>query len=194
MSVNVDFVDLLNVQEQQSQILIMKKILSILFVALVLSGCASPQQSAQMQELKRWQAQAKSDAESGRMKWSAYYSQLWERLNVMPPDPQKTDIQQSLAEIIPIARQYESGQISKEQFEDTRRLLQSRSMQTAQNRRIAQQQIDAVQSQQQLQLSRQLLEMGRPQMLAPSPIPFPQTTNCTSRYNRIGNTVQTTCD
>lgn len=188
------FVDRLHAQEQHSQFLTMKKILSILFVALVLFGCASPQQSAQMQELKRWQAQAKSNAESGRMKWSAYYSEYWERLNVMPPHPQKTDLQQSLAELIPIARQYESGQISKDQFEDYRRLLQTRSMQAEQNRRIAQQQIDAVQSQQQLQLSRQLLEMGRPQMLAPSVMPFPQTTNCTSRYNRIGNTVQTTCD
>lgn len=43
-------------------------------------------------------------------------------------------------------------------------------------------------------LTRNLLEMGRPQMLAPSIMQFPQTTNCTSRYNRIGNTVQTTCD
>lgn len=43
-------------------------------------------------------------------------------------------------------------------------------------------------------LSLNLLEMGRPQMLAPSSVPFPKTTNCTSRYNRIGNTVQTTCD
>jgi hypothetical protein len=43
-------------------------------------------------------------------------------------------------------------------------------------------------------LTRNLLEMGRPQMLAPNNMQFPQTTNCTSRYNRIGNTVQTTCD
>ena len=194
MNINVDFVNRLHAQEQQSQILTMKKILSTLFVALVLSGCASPQQSAQIQEHKRWQVQAKSDAQSGRMKWSAYYSELWERLNVMPPDSKNTDIQQSLVELIPVARQYESGQISKDQFEDFRRLIETRSMQTQQNRRIAQQQIDAVQSQQQLQLSRQLLEMGRPQMLAPSIMQTPQTTNCTSRYNRIGNTVQTTCD
>lgn len=112
----------------------------------------------------------------------------------MPPDPQKTGIQQSLAELIPVARQYENGQISKDQFDDFRRLVETRSKQAEQNRRIAQQQIEAVQSQQQLQLSGQLLEMGRPQMLAPSPMQVPRTTNCTSRYNRIGNSIQTTCD
>ena len=67
------------------------------------------------------------------------------------------------------------------------------SMQTEQNRRIAQQQIDAVQSQQLLQLSGQLLA-NPVTPLAPTVIQPSRSTNCTSRYNRIGNTVQTTCD
>lgn len=43
-------------------------------------------------------------------------------------------------------------------------------------------------------LSRNLLEMGRPQLLAPNTIQAPQPINCTSRWNRIGNVMQTTCD
>lgn len=43
--------------------------------------------------------------------------------------------------------------------------------------------------------ARTLLELGKPQQLAPTYIPqVPKTTNCTSRWNQIGNVMQTTCD
>lgn len=43
--------------------------------------------------------------------------------------------------------------------------------------------------------ARNLLEIGRPQQIVPTtPMHLPRTTNCTSRWNPIGNVMQTTCD
>jgi hypothetical protein len=101
----------------------------------------------------------------------------------MPNDPQKPLAMSTAAELIPIARSYEAGQITKEQFEDSRRIIISRTNQERQIIQLQQDAINDAQAQRLYQLSNQLLK----------PVtPVNPTTNCIS--TRIGpDQVRTNC-
>jgi hypothetical protein len=100
----------------------------------------------------------------------------------MPDDPQKPLAMSTTAELIPIARNYEAGKITKEQFEDLRRIIVSR---TNQERQITLQQQKAINDAQ----AQRLYQLGN-QLLQP---PRNPTTNCIS--TRIGpDQVRTNCN
>jgi len=85
------------------------------------------------------------------------------------------------AELIPLARRYEAGQITKEQFEDTRRIIISRTNQEQQNIQQRQQSINDAQAEQLYRIGNQVMQPRNP------------TTNCLT--TRVGpNTLSTNCN
>ncbi len=159
----------------------MYRTLFTLLFALLLTACASPQQKAQVAEFYNWQSSRQAQANAGKVQWSVYYTELWTRLGQMPDDPQKPQIMATTAELVPLARRYESGQITKEQFEDSRRIIVSRSRQEQQTIQQRQQAINDAQAQQLYQLGNQILQPRNP------------TTNCLT--TRVGpNTLSTNCN
>jgi hypothetical protein len=160
----------------------MYRIFFVLILAILLNACASPQQKAQIAEFYKWQSSTQDQAKNGKVQWSVYYTELWTRLNQMPDDPQKPLAMSTTAELIPIARNYEAGKITKEQFEDLRRIIVSR---TNQERQITLQQQKAINDAQ----AQRLYQLGN-QLLQP---PRNPTTNCIS--TRIGpDQVRTNCN
>lgn len=69
-----------------------------------------------------WRESARQRALDGNMAWSEYYTQYYDRMAVLPSDPHKTLEMQAIAELIPSARRYEAGEITKDQFYDIRRI------------------------------------------------------------------------
>ena len=152
-----------------------------LVLAFFITACASPQQQAQVAEFRSWQASRQAQARAGQVQWSVYYSELWGRINQLPNDPQKPLMMATTAELIPIARSYEAGQITKEQFEDTRRIIISRTNQEQQNIQQRQQSINDAQAEQLYRIGNQVMQPRNP------------TTNCLT--TRVGpNTLSTNCN
>ncbi len=151
-----------------------------LFLAFFLTACASPQQQAQVTEFRSWQASRQAQARAGQVLYSVYYSELWSRMNQLPNDPQKPLMLATTAELIPLARSYEAGQITKEQFEDTRRIIISRTNQEQQNIQQRQQSINDAQAEQLYRIGNQVMQ------------PNNSSTNCVS--TRVApNQVNTNC-
>ena len=160
----------------------MYRIVFALATAFLLNACASPQQKVQIAEFYKWQASTQDQAKNGKVQWSVYYTELWTRLREMPDDPQKPLMMATTAELIPVARSFEAGQMTKEQFEDTRRIIFSRASQENQTNQLRQKAINDAQAQRLYQLGNQLLQPPR------NP-----TTNCIS--TRIGpDQVRTNCN
>ena len=152
-----------------------------ILLALLLTACASPQQKAQVAEFYNWQSTRQAQANAGKVQWSVYYTELWTRLSQMPDDPQKPLAMSTTAELIPIARNYEAGKITKEQFEDLRRIIVSRTNQERQITLQQQKAINDAKAQQLYQLGNQILQPRNP------------TTNCLT--TKVGpNTLSTNCN
>jgi len=159
----------------------MYRIVFTLALAILITACASPQQQAQVAEFKSWQVSRQAQARAGQVQWSVYYTELWSRINQLPNDPQKPLMMSTTAELIPIARSYEAGQITKEQFEDTRRIIISRTSQEQQNIQQRQQAINDAQAEQLYRIGNQVMQ------------PRNSTTNCLT--TRIGpNALSTNCN
>ena len=152
-----------------------------LTLAFFITACASPQQQAQVAEFRSWQASRQAQARAGQVLYSVYYSELWSRMNQLPNDPHKPLMLATTAELIPLARRYEAGQITKEQFEDTRRIIISRTNQEQQNIQQRQQSINDAQAEQLYRIGNQVMQPRNP------------TTNCLT--TRIApNTLSTNCN
>lgn len=158
----------------------MKTLIVSIFV-LLLTACASPQQQAQVAEFNSWLSNRNAQAMAGQIKWSVYYSELYSRVSQHSNNPQKPMIMATAAELIPIARSYEAGQITKEQFHDTRRIIYSRTNQEQQNAQQRQQSINDAQAEQLYRIGNQVMQPRNP------------TTNCLT--TRVGpNTLSTNCN
>jgi len=152
-----------------------------LVLVFFITACASPQQQAQVAEFNSWLTNRNAQAMAGQVMWSVYYSELWNRVNQQPNNPQKLTIMATAAELIPIARSYEAGQITKEQFHDTRRIIYSRSNQEQQKVQQRQQSINDAQAEQLYRIGNQVMQPRNP------------TTNCLT--TRVGpNTLSTNCN
>lgn len=90
----------------------------------VLAGCASTREgNPQAEQFKAWAQATLASAESGQIKYSDYYAEAYDRLAAInDSDPQKLSLQRGFAELVPVARAFEAGAITKEQFADIRRL------------------------------------------------------------------------
>lgn len=140
----------------------MSRLLLSLVLAIFLSACASPQQRAEIEDFQRWRTSRQSQAQVGQIPWSTYYSELWARLSSLPSDPQKPLMMETTARLIPLARQYEAGQISRDQFEDARRLVISGHQQSQQLIQQRQQAINDAQAEQLYRLGNQVMQPRNP--------------------------------
>lgn len=101
----------------------MKRIV-VLAAALFISGCATvPQADPQAEQFITWAQTMADRAEAGEIKHSDYYTEAYNRLAAISDN--RTDkllLQRGYAELIPKARAYERGEITREQFDDARRM------------------------------------------------------------------------
>jgi hypothetical protein len=158
----------------------MTRLLLPFLTALLLCACASPQQRAQVDDFQKWRENRQSQARTGQIPWSIYYSELWSRMNNLPSDPQKPLMLETTAKLIPLARQYEAGQISKEQFEDARRIVISGHQQGQQNIQQRQQAINDAQAEQLYRIGNQVMQPRNPTVtcIKNSTGPGSSITNC----------------
>ena len=157
----------------------MKKLIIIFFV-LLLTACASPER-AKYEEFQRWRSINQQQAQSGALKWSSFYSDAYYRMSQFSPNPEKALAERMMAEMIPIARKYEAGEMTKQAFEDIQRLVLTKYQSINQNNQQIQQQINDIQAQQLYQLGNQIMQPRNP------------TTNCLT--TRVGpNTLSTNCN
>lgn len=92
---------------------------------LALAGCAAQAPDPQAAAFKEWVSITKPRAESGELNHSDFYLQAHDRLAAIhTDDPSKLVLQRAFAEMIPVARAYEAGALTREQFDDVRRLTE----------------------------------------------------------------------
>lgn len=163
------------------------KLLVALLVALLV-GCATPPPDPRIAEYLAWERNSKQMALDGQMPWTSYYSQGYDRLSQFPSSLDRNLRMQAFAQTLPYARQYEAGQISRDQFYDQRRLVNMSIQQAAAQARAQQQALDNANMANALQMMR---AMQPAPIQLPMPAPAPASVNCTSY--RSGNTVQTNC-
>jgi len=93
------------------------KSLLIALMLTFLTGCAVVRQN----ELHKWSDANKSLAQSGQIKWSDYYTQLFDKIEEADLGIHRGPALQATNGLIASAKQYERGQITKEQFENAQR-------------------------------------------------------------------------
>lgn len=95
-----------------------------LMLVLVLSACASnPPEVQAVDQMLEWRNTAHKQALDGSMKWSDYYIQYFDQMQALPPSPNKSVEMRMVSELIPTARKYEAGELTKDQFYDIRRIV-----------------------------------------------------------------------
>lgn len=95
----------------------MKKFLLLLFVAVMVSGCATNAVNQYKADAGRYIAENRPKALSGSMAWSSYYEgilALAERLPMSVNDRQQQI--NTMLEALGVAKEYEAGRMSKDDF------------------------------------------------------------------------------
>lgn len=143
------------------------KSLALAAFVTVIAGCAAPngntRNNPQMDELQFYVASNKPRAESGAMKWSEYYSGVYQRHVAAHTPP---ELIQVVNKMLWNAQQYESGAISKDEFDFRQRDLRLQGDAVQQQRAAAAQ----VQQQAQTVLALQLMQASQPRPLTVAPM------------------------
>jgi methionyl-tRNA formyltransferase len=156
------------------------RLLIALVLVLTLGGCAH----LEAQKVSNWARQNKPLAESGQMKWSDYYTQLFDHIKAVPDNINgKGFYLQASATMIDAAKAFEEGRASKDEFDSFQRqmIAKEAEYQESVRYRNAQQAMNAA------MVYNQFLQTQAMQAQAWRSRPV----NCTS-YG-LGNTVQTNC-
>lgn len=166
----------------------MKNIIFII-AAVLLSACATPP-DPRVVSYMRWEQETIVKARSGEIKWSDYYTEGFSRVSALPGNPERTVRMNVFAEGVPLARKYEQGEITKEQFFDARRLMimkhEAEKARTYQAMQAQQQAADAQSSQSNYQTMMMLRSMQ------PAPMPMPAAPITCNTY-QSGPGLRTTC-
>lgn len=163
-----------------------------IILLLLLAGCVNPA----VKEIQDWSATNKPLVESGQMKWSDYYKEIYSRFEKLPNTAGKADGMQWANLLIQAAQLYESGAMSKDQFENFRRTVQVQQEQAAQAQRAAAARAFGQAMGQGLQdygNARYGPEATRAQQIPIQPVPTyqpPRQTDCTTYGNRTNCTTQ----
>lgn len=79
------------------------------------------------QNVKQWAQPAMQQARAGNIKWSDYYLELYERIKaIKSPVDGKGFYLQASATMIDVSKAYESGRISKDEFDSTQRQMEAK--------------------------------------------------------------------
>lgn len=158
----------------------------VLVFSLFLTACSTSDSSKlemRAQALLAWRNSMHTQALNGTIPWSTYYVDYYDKLKSMPVDRHALVEMQAIAELIPYARKYEAGEITKDQFYDTRRLIGTKadaSQRELIDREIAAQNAEEAQAE----------AMQRARNSSTKPL---QTLNCTTTRVPGSNTSNTTC-
>ena len=96
----------------------MKKLLLVLM--FLIAGCAE----IEAQKIRAWADPARVEARAGNMRWSDYYTELYNRISaVQAPIAGKGFYLQASATMIDISKSYEDGKITKDEFESAQRMM-----------------------------------------------------------------------
>lgn len=93
----------------------------ILMACLLLLACSTPAVDPRIAEFQHWRDSSLLSAKSGNLKWTDYYMEYYSRLQGHPESAYRTLDMQAMSELIPVARQYDAGELSGDQFDDIRR-------------------------------------------------------------------------
>ena len=91
-------------------------------LALWLCGCAIFTETYGIQEVDNWVAKNEPLAESGKMKWSEYYSQYLEKVSAAPVISQSPVVER-LGIMVTASVFYERGRIDKAGFESVQGIV-----------------------------------------------------------------------
>lgn len=166
----------------------MKNIIFII-AAVLLSACATPP-DPRVVGYMQWNTENAARATRGEIKFSDFYAESFERGSALPGNPYLTIRMRTLSDLIPIARKYESGEITKEQFADVRRSAaanaQAANDGVQQAMQAQKQAADAQISQSNYQTMMVLRQMQ------PAPMPMPAAPITCNTY-QSGPGLRTTC-
>lgn len=145
------------------------KIAALALSVALLTGCAAAQFNREVAEFQAWSVPALAQVKAGQLKYSVYYTEAYNRLaQGGSSTPTKLVAMKAFADMIPVARAYEAGQITLDQFEDAKRAT-----------RIAvDQQSQALEAQRQQAIAA-ILQQAAVNMRASQPV----TTSCSSFGN-----------
>jgi PBP1b-binding outer membrane lipoprotein LpoB len=160
---------------------------TILLTALLLAGCASqPASDPRVSEFEQWRESAHAQVKQGKMTWLAYYLGSYDRLNTMPQTKGTAAHLKTLSQLIPIARKYDAGELTYDQFSDARRIVLANLNANITEIEAAQQEAREAAALDAIRSSAPALRPYQPAVPAPS-----QPVNCTSTVS--GSLVTTTC-
>jgi hypothetical protein len=170
----------------------MKFLLSAL-LAIALVGCAAP---TPYEAITKYNNENGPKIATGEIKRTVYYQELLSLIYKTPDSsPVKIPDIRYFSQLIPLARQLESGELTKDQFDDKKRNLY---LQYQVDRKQALRDEDDRDRTINLQAYGALAQMKQSQAANPAPqLPLPymlptnQGTNCTSTV--YGNQVNTNC-
>jgi hypothetical protein len=91
---------------------------------ILLSGCAMFGEIHAIQGVDNWARSNEPLAESGKLKWSEFYSQYLERVSVTPVISQGPVVER-LGIMITAALFYEHGRLDKAAFDSVRRIVRT---------------------------------------------------------------------
>ena len=159
----------------------MKKIIILIF-SVSLFGCANMQPQSQINSVLPWAEQEYAKAKAGEIKWSAYYTEFYDKLSVLNSFQDKGYYMGVLALGIDAANAYESGRISDEEFKSFQRKAIAQATQHDEDLRRHNQQVAAEAFNQYLQNQSIINQQWQSR----------QPIYCNS--TQFGNTVNTQCN
>lgn len=163
------------------------RIAALTLSVALLAGCATaPQQNPEVTAFFSWVNVTQPRAMAGEIKFSDFYTQAYDRVAATRV-PDKAMMMKAYADLIPIARRYEAGQISRAEFDDARRAAQTS---VAQQSQAAQTQMEQARAATALEALRSIPPVQPPQITYTPVMPSP-VTHCTT--TRGLGSLETTC-
>lgn len=145
-------------------------------------GCANMEAQKQLVSVVEWAAINSEKAKTGEIKWSAFYTDFYDKFSALSSLQDKGYYMEILALGIDAAKAYESGKISEDEFKSFQRKAQAQATQHDEDLKRSNQQIAANAFNQYLQT----------QLLINTEWQSRQPIYCNS--SQFGNTVNTQCN
>lgn len=99
-------------------------LIPVLALALLLCGCAIFTETYGIQEVDNWVARNEPLAESGKMKWSEFYSRYLEKVSATPVIS-NSPVVERLGIMVTASLFYERGRIDKAGFDTVREVVRT---------------------------------------------------------------------
>jgi len=172
----------------------MKKLLATMAACIALTGCVTTQENQLAKNhatrLDLELSSLHTKLERGEISQTKFYELAYQRSLENNKAPYVNRYRLYLAEMVPVARQFDAGQISRAQFEDETRKQKAAmisDMEREKQSLAAQRDAQQAAAMRNLAISQQLMNMNRPQ-----PPAFAPQINCRSTAH--GGTVYTNCN